>query len=184
MSAHGDWHARPPRASVPVRLRPWLTDAASLTARIRARCSELRVQVLHQSTGLPLADEARALGLPVGRRVWVREVLLLADGCPVVFGRSILPRGHARGAWHLFHGIGARPLGAALFADPAIRRGPLLSARLDRRDKRYHLAIAAAGLQGASAPPTLWARRSLFRLRERSLMVSEVFLPAIHDLPD
>lgn len=181
MSLPKHWRARPPRASVPPQLIPWLTDEGSLTARIRARCDRFAVRVLRQAPGIPHADEASLFGLRPGCMVWVREVLLVADGVPVVYARSILPRGHVRGAWHLFHGIGARPLGAALFADPGISREPLSCARLDRRDKRYHRALAGAGASaGQAAPPAaLWARRSMFRLRERALLVSEIFLPTI-----
>ena len=120
------------------------------------------------------------LGLDGTGCVWVREVLLLADEQPVVFARSLLPRDHASGTWRLFHGIGTRPLGAALFADPAIQRSPLCSTCLDRRDARYHVALHAAG--DSSQPARLWARRSLFRKTNRVLMVSEVFLPAIANL--
>lgn len=210
------WHRRPPRASVPAALIPWLTDPASLTARIRARCDCFAVRILRQRLGRPHADEAALLGLRAGELAWLREVLLVADGRPVVFARSILPRGDRHGAWNLFHGIGARPLGAALFSDPRITRQPLACTRLDRRDARYHLALAALGNRyravptrpltplpgrgeatgghageadaskadaGVAMPPSLWARRSVFRVHGRALLVSEVFLPAIAGLP-
>lgn len=186
------WLVHPPRASVPPRLRPWLTDSASLTARVRARCGVFSLVVLAQRLALPHADESSLLGLRRGEIAWVREVLLVADGVPVVFARSILPR-HARGgSWTLFHGIGARPLGAALFADPAIRRGPLACRRLDRRDARYHRILRATpagprddrhGALPDGLPGAVWARRSLFRLGRRVLLVSEMFLPTIFELP-
>jgi chorismate--pyruvate lyase len=186
------WRAAPPRATVAPALRPWLTDPASLTSRIRARCAQFSVQLLEQRLGRALNDEAALLGLRAGELVWVREVLLLADGRPVVFARTLLPRCNLRGTWNLFHGFGARSLGLALFADPAIRRTALVSTRLDRRDARYHRAQAAqrrsahplpaAALPG-TLPAELWARRSVFVLRGRALMVSEVFLPAILELP-
>jgi len=174
------WLARPPRATVDPQLRPWLIDHGSLTARIRARCRSLSVTVLRQCLALPHSDEASLLGLRRGELAWLREVLLVADGVPVVFARTVLPRRNLRGAWQLFHGIGARPLGAALFADPRIAREPLACIRLDVLDVRYRHARAA--LAPARLPPELWARRSLFRLRGRALLVSEVFLPTIREL--
>lgn len=179
------WSSTPPRATVPPVLIPWLTDPSSLTARIRRRCGRFGVEVLYQGLGQAVRDEAILLGLRAGERVWVREVLLIADGVPVVFARSLLPRRNVRGAWNLFHGFGARPLGAALFADPAIERAPLACTRLDARDARYHRARAALS---ARQPPVamereLWGRRSLFLRHGRALMVSEFFLPAIFELP-
>jgi len=175
------WLTRPPRATVPPALRPWLVDPQSLTARIRARCQRFAVEVLDQRLACPQADEAAALGLPVGERAWLREVLLHADGVPVVYARSLLARGRLGGASRLFHGIGTRPLGAALFSDPRIARQPLHCARLDRRDARYH-RLARLMRGHPRLPAALWARRSVFGLLGRSLLVSEIFLPAILDL--
>lgn len=176
-----DWLAHPPRATVRPRLRPWLLDPGSLTARIRARCDHFEVRVIRQAPMRPHPDEAELLGLRPGARAWLREVLLLADGVPVVYARSVLPRHHLRGAWRLFHGIGSRPLGAALFSDPRIVRQPLRCTRLDVRDARYHRVSHLLGGQ-PRLPASLWARRSLFRLRGRALLVSEVFLPTILNL--
>ena len=82
------WLTRPPRATVPATLRPWMVDPHSLTARIRARCSAFGAEVLEQRLACPQVDEAAALCLPVGERAWLREVLLHADGVPVVYARS------------------------------------------------------------------------------------------------
>ena len=179
------WLAHPPRAALPPALLPWLKDAGSLTARIRARCTRFEVRVLCQRLARVRRDEALLLGLRPGERAWVREVLLVADGRPVVFARSLLPPRNVRGAWNLFHGIGSRPLGQALFSDPAISRLPLACRRLDGRDARYHRAQAALirYAPAQSLPRTLWARRSVFLLRGSALMVSEAFLPEILELP-
>jgi len=173
------WMKRPLCTREMRALRPWLTDPASLTARIRARCSEFRVEVLAQRLAVPHRDEGRVLGLRRGERAWLREVLLFADGRAVVYARSVLPRHNLRGGWRLFAGIGQRPLGAALFADPRIARSPLRVRRLDQRDPRQRRAASVAGGQCARV---LWGRRSVFRLRGRALLVCEVFLPAIVDL--
>ena len=179
------WLAHPPRAALPPALLPWLKDAGSLTARIRARCTRFEVRVLCQRLARVRRDEALLLGLRPGERAWVREVLLVADGRPVVFARSLLPPRNVRGAWNLFHGMGSRPLGQALFSDPAISRLPLACRRLDGRDARYHRAQAALTryAPAQSLPRTLWARRSVFLLRGSALMVSEAFLPEILELP-
>ena len=129
-----------------------------------------------------MTDEQAMFRLKKGEYLRVREVLLLADGRPVVYARSVVTERDLRLAWRVFRGIGSRPLGAALFADPRIRRQPLLSAALKRGDARYHRALACAGLN--PQPLRLWARRSLFRLRGRDLLVTEVFLPAVLELAD
>lgn len=169
------WKARPALAGAPASLHPWLADPGSLTARIVARCITFQVRVLGERRTLPCPDERVLLGLPPGRHAWIREVLLLADGEPVVFAHSALAPRDLTGAWHMARAIGSRPLGAALFADPGIRRGALAAARLTAAHPLHRHAAAAVG----AALPTLWGRRSRFCRQGRPLLVTEVFLPGI-----
>ncbi len=169
------WKPRPALAGAPAYLHPWLSDPASLTARIVARCDRFQVRVLGEHRALPFGDERTLIGLPPGRHAWTREVLLLADGVPVVFAHSVLAPRDLIGAWHMAQAIGSRPLGAALFADPCIYRGPLTSARLAPHHPLHRHACRALG----EPLPTLWARRSRFCRLDRPLLVTEVFLPGI-----
>ncbi|MDP1605746.1 MAG: chorismate lyase [Rhodocyclaceae bacterium] len=169
------WKAHPALAGAPTVLHPWLIDSGSLTARIVARCNKFQVRVLGEQRARPFSDERQLIGLPAGRHAWVREVLLIADGIPVVFAHSVLAPRDLRGAWHMARAIGSRPLGAALFADPGILRGPLTAARLTTAHPLHRHACAALG----KMLPTLWARRSRFCRLDRPLLVTEVFLPGI-----
>jgi chorismate--pyruvate lyase len=173
------WKTHPALAGAPLALHPWLIDTGSLTARIVARCNEFEVRVLREVRAQPLLDERQLIGLPAKRHAWVREVLLVADGVPVVFAHSILAPRDLRGAWHMAQAIGTQPLGAALFADPGIARGPLFSACLSASHPLHRHAVAAL----AEPLPTLWGRRSRFSRRKRPLLVTEVFLPGIASLP-
>lgn len=175
------WRSHLLPALLPRGMDGWLRDTGSLTARIRSRCDGFAVRVLRQRLGKVLDDEALLLGSRHGDWAWVREVLLLADGVPVVYARSVMPQATVRAGSRLFSTIGSRPLGAALFANPRVQRGELACARLDVRDARHRAASAA--LAPRSLPRELWGRRSVFRLRGRALLVTEIFLPEILDLP-
>ena len=159
--------------------RPWLTYPGSLTRRIVARSRAFRVELVGQSWRFPNEDEYRALGRPSHRIAFVREVLLHADARPVVMAHSIAARRDLHGAWHAVAGLGTRPLAAVLFADRRVRREPFEYARVDAR---HPLWRRATRLLGVRSLPALWARRSLFRLRGRPLLVTEVFLPALGEL--
>ena len=173
------WKPRPALAGAPAYLHPWLSDPGSLTARIVARCQRFQVRVLGERRAPPFSDEHRLIGLPPGRHAWTREVLLLADGVPVVFAHSVLAPRDLVGAWHMARAIGSRPLGAALFADPKVRRFPLEYRQLDARHPLYRPAVAHL----AAAPQRLWMRRSQFALGGHPLLVTEVFLPAVQEYP-
>ncbi|MGB0128858.1 MAG: chorismate lyase [Rhodocyclaceae bacterium] len=173
------WLQRLPRPHGSDPYYHWLVHVGSLTARLRQCCDEFRVVVLRQRLELPSEDEQPGLSLRRGEVAWVREVLLLCGGRPVVFAHSVLPRRCVRGGWHLLAGLGARPLGAILFSDPRIRRLPFAFQKLDSRDPLYHRAEAAARDFGGAVPSELWARRSLFCRGGRPILVTEAFLPDI-----
>lgn len=159
--------------------RGWLTDHGSLTRRLRVCCAAFAVRRLSQGLAIPHRDECAPLGLRPRRLAMVREVLLLDGDTPLVFAHSVIPRTALRGPWSSLVGLGNRPLGEALFSDPRVRRQPLTCRRLDRRHPLYREALAH--LQ--QAPAELWARRSRFSLGRQSLLVTEVFLPAVLRLP-
>ena len=152
----------------------WLIDRGSLTERIRARCSAFRVEVVFQGPRRATRDERSLFGARA-RQTLVREVYLLCGDVPVVFAHSVVRRDDLRGAWRSLIGLGSRPLGAALFANPRVRRHALRFRELPARDELALRAIPAAPGRGAAR----WARRSLFTLRNSPILVTEVFLPGI-----
>lgn len=176
-----DWGreaARLPRA--PARYAAWLRDPSSLTQRVQAACSgRFHVAVLSQAWQAPSRSEARALHLRPGVRALVRQVCLMCDDTPWVYACTVIPRGTLTGAQRRLARLHTRPLGAVLFADPTMRRGRAEVARLMHGDCLF--AQAAAAL--SQPPAEIWARRSLFFLRDKPLLVTEAFLPAIPDAP-
>ena len=158
--------------------RPWLTYSGSLTWRIVERSRTFRVERLSQRMRYPNEDEYRALGRPSHRLALVREVVLHADGRPVVLAHSIASRADLFGVWRWLRGLGTRPLAAVLFSDPLVRRSPFEYARVDFR---HPLWKRASEVFRRDFPP-LHARRSLFRMHGRPLMVTEVFLPELVEL--
>lgn len=161
-------------------MRAWLLDRGSLTARIQARCRDFSVRLLAQGRVRVRREEAALVGARDREHVIGRDVLLKCGAVPVVYAHSVVRHRDLDGLWHAIAGMGTRPLGAALFADPRIRRGTLAFRRLHAAHPLYCAATKAVG---RTLPP-LWARRSLFLLRGAPLLVTEAFLPAIRDLPD
>jgi len=167
------WLRRPP--SVPAAYRAWLDDRGSLTRRIQQRCADFRVKVLSQRRARVQHDERLVSPRLRHRLAWVREVYLYCRRTPVVFARSVIEAEALHGAWRRLKRLGNQPLGAALFADPRIRRFPLRQKKLNRNHPLYRRACAGLRVR----PPQLWARRSLFTLRGAPILVTEVFLPGI-----
>lgn len=170
------WLAHP--HSLPRSLRSWLSDRGSLTQRLKSRCASFRVAPLGVGMARAHADEYVLLGMAPGSRAYVREVMLLCDGVPVVFAHSVLPPAGLRGGWSGIARLGSRSLGETLFSDHRIERQPLAY----RRVRRDHPLYRATARQQAVNARSLWARRSVFCLDSHPLLVTEVFLPAIYAL--
>lgn len=156
---------------VPREVRTWLRDRGSLTKRLQRTCPPggFATQVLFQGQGRPRSEEARLLGLRPGLRALVREVHLLCLDRICVYARSVIPYATLCGPRRRLACLGTKPLGAALFADPSLRRlaVEILALRPDTHGTRY---------QFRTSDP-VWGRRSLFLIGNRPLLVAEYFYP-------
>lgn len=170
------WNSPPPPPGNPYR--HWLTHSGSLTQRIVERCPNFWVVRAHQGPQQPAPNEAGLIGIRSKQMVLVRDVYLYCGDTPLVFAHSVVQLRDLKGAWHSLDKLGTKPLAAALFSDPRVKRFPLAFAAIDRRHPLYQRACAALG----AAPRRLWARRSLFKLHGRPILVTEVFLPTILEL--
>ncbi|MCJ8168182.1 chorismate--pyruvate lyase family protein [Atopomonas sediminilitoris] len=149
--------------------RDWLLDQGSLTRRLQALAAgEFRVEPLQEGWQSLRADEARALGVATGSQGWVREVLLRGREQPWVFARSVASHEALRGSGFDLAHLGSRSLGELLFTSPAFQRGAIELAH-----------YPSAWLPSAVRTEQLWARRSRFDRERLSLLVCEVFLPAL-----
>lgn len=163
----------PPQART---LHRWLGEQASLSRRLAAAVDGFHVRVLSERRALPRPDEK----IFFASRTWVRErdVLLCDRNEALIYAHTISPSSVRDAAWPLLRRLGNRPLGHLLFEDPKVWRSPLSFRRLDARHALHRRIEKALHCR----LPTLWARRSLFMLRGRMLLVTEVFLPSMKSL--
>lgn len=161
-----------PQLQPPPALRHWLLDRGSLTRRLQVHSDgQFAVQLLSQRWARPRLDEAQALGIPPQQYALVREVILQGRGQPWVYARSVLPLAALDGPLRFLRRLDNRPLGALLFRNPAIRRGPVIL-------QRWPQLLLPRTLQQPGQPP-LWGRYSIFHHGKHGILVSEVFLPGL-----
>ncbi|UTA47979.1 chorismate lyase [Simiduia sp. 21SJ11W-1] len=157
---------------LPKPLLPWLLDEGSLTARLIEHSQQrFAVDLLAQGWGEGYVGEYRLLNSPLRQKMLVREVILQGAGRPWVYARSLVPVTSLQGRLKALKQLDNRPLGALLFQDPGMQRGPIQVAEI---------RPAHGYLHASAAPQThtpLWGRRSVFYLDQQPLLVSEVFLP-------
>lgn len=155
-------YKRPLSYHIPRHWQAWLQDKGSLTSRlVHASDGHFRVRVVSNKWGIPSPSEAQALSLKPRQKAIIREVELLCHDQIWVCARSIIPHSTLTGSLRKFKDIGNKPLGALLFKHPNMTRGSLEIACL----KQTHSSISH------------WARRSVFYLDNKGILVTEVFMP-------
>ncbi len=159
-SSHSAW--LPPRIRPDISVRGWLLDQGSLTRRVidycRQRQGQFQVLKLHGHIGRAHSHENCRLRLPTRSWSYIREVILFCDQNAVIYARTVIPLASLKGKHRRLKFLKNRPLGAYLFAQRDMQRDPLEISILHHHGK------------------TLWARRSCFYLRQKPLLVYEVFL--------
>lgn len=160
-------YRRVPLQKCPYARRDWLLDRGSLTKRlISVSNGSFKVSVSRQRWGRPNLDERRLLKLPHGQYALIREVELICHGEVWVKARSIIPLATLTGAEKQLARLGERPLGEFLFKAKTMRRGPLQIA-----------AIRPCSAELTQEP--ISARRSVFYIHGKPILVSEFFLAPV-----
>ncbi len=170
--------------NLPNTLTDWLLDSESLTQRIKDHCQVNRlghfnVKVLQQSHHILSSEafcyeELNKLDLTTDSAL-IREVMLYCGNLPVVFARTVIPESTLTGSERQLANLGNKPLGEFLFAQAELQRDGMDFAYLLPGQALFQTAIA----QLDHKPESLWARRSVFRLGDKPLLVTEVFLPEL-----
>lgn len=170
----------PQKRGIPQQLWRWLTDTGSLTQLLEQHSQQgFSVKVLSSGWQSPTLAEALRLRCSPQQNVFCREVLLLDGQTPRIFARTVVPIASYPTLKQRLTALGNASLGALLFSDPTLVRGPLEVSCLTRGD----VLLEHAQLATANRFDHLWARRSCFKLKRHTLLVSEVFLPGDQDCP-
>ncbi len=142
--------------------RAWLLDKGSLTQNLKdVSPGNFSVSVTYTGFGRPSLSEAKALNIASRQQVYIREVALCIKGKPVVLARSVIPRSTLTAGERQLLFLKNKPLGEFLFSHKNMRREPI--------------QVKSGKVNGTS----VWARRSVFKLNEKPLLVSEYFLSSL-----
>lgn len=161
------------RHQLPKTVQSWTYESGSLTRRLRAIYgNSVAVNVLFQEWRVPFLSERRLLKLPEQRLCLVREVLLHADGKPLILARTIIPTATIKIASSLAH-LGTRPLGEVIFSYPKLER-VAMDVALVKPSIWIPDVLTVANIQ-----QPIWGRRTVYAIKHRQMLVSEFFLPEI-----
>jgi chorismate--pyruvate lyase len=169
-----------PRTDLPsAELMEWLLDPGSFIQRLKQyHIAEPQVHVLLQEWESLPTDERALLAVPESESGLVREVLIDSEEGQWMFARTVFPAATLTGKERMLAQLKNRSLGSVLFQDPTVKRGDFEIAVI-RPDSAWYQKIMSAAKVSSDI---LWARRSLFYIQNKSLLLAEVFLPAIQTL--
>jgi chorismate--pyruvate lyase len=175
MNTLADWQPIQKRL-VPAELIPWITERGSLTRRLKhSNQYPFSVQLLGNSWSTPLEDECSILEIPSAELVYQREVKLMDGEQANVYARTVVPRATFIAMQSRFDNLGNTSLGELLFTEPSVERGEIEVACLKPGQCLYEMALN----DEPQRPDELWARRSIFYLSGKKLLVNEIFLPTL-----
>ncbi|MDD2724433.1 MAG: chorismate lyase [Methylovulum sp.] len=159
------------RHQLPTAVQSWTYETGSLTQRLRRTYGNaVKVSVLWQQWQTPFLSEQHRLQIPTHIHALVREVLLHADGKPLILARTVIPADTITFAHSNLAKLGTRPLGEVIFAYPKLAR-----LQLDVCQTQPYAWIADTR-ELAQIDRPVWGRRTVYGLQHQHLLVSEFFL--------
>lgn len=161
-------------SNVPATLGPWLLDSHSFMERLKQfGVQDARIEVLNQCWQLPTREDCQRLQLNPKRYVLVREVLIRSEKINWMVARAVFPQQTVTGSLRQLIYLKNRALGSVLFKDPSLVRSDFEIAYFSKENMLHH-SIMKRGL----LPTESWARRSIFNLRNKKILLTEYFFPA------
>ncbi len=161
--------------TLPESLAEWIYYPGSFMLRLKQHGILASVQLLRQQWSLPTGDEGEVLDLPRRSYVLVREVLISSDHQDWMYARTVFPAKTLTGKEKQLAHLKNRSLGSILFKEPRLHRSEFSIFSLDQ----YHAMYQHLLKQVVFEAERVWARRSLFTIKRKSLLLTEVFLSAL-----
>ncbi|GAB4255398.1 MAG: chorismate lyase [Methylomicrobium sp.] len=162
------------RHAVLLSVQSWLFEPGSITQRLRSYYGDaVQVQVLQNDRLVPFLSERRLLRLGEARYALTREVMIHADGLPLILARTLIPDKTVKAARRNLAHLGSRPLGEVIFSYPKLERQEMEFACIEPE------IWTPFAIDQARIDSRIWGRRTVYLIRRRPLLVNEFFLPTI-----
>ena len=166
------WLSQIPAELNSEKIESWLYDMKSLTQKLEDNSQKFHVKIRQQVTIKPLNNTHYYFNNE--SKLLIREVFLYCDDIAVVFAQTEIPFSTLTEEQTYLAEIGEQSLGKHLFQDASMKRGEIEVAKFNKNSAAHQLSAQIK--QPCEFP--LWARRSIFQLNNKPLLVSELFLPA------
>jgi len=168
------WKKKHPglKQALPADVHSWVYEQGSLTRRLRKVYGQsFTVEILFHRWKPAFIGECDLLKLPHQQYNLIREVLLHADGKPLILARTVLPEHTIKIAKRNLSHLGTRPLGEVIFSYPKLERLDLNISCIQYAQWRQELT------NKVNVEQQVWGRRTVYAIQRQKMLVSEFFLP-------
>lgn len=166
------------RHTLPENVQSWVYEPGSLTQRLRDYYGDaVGVNVLLQQWNTPFLSERKLLKLHENKYSLIREVLLHADGKPLILARTVIPPKTVNVAKSNLAHLGSRPLGEVIFSYPKLERIEMDVTVINSTPSEQRPVWTQSAIDKANIDQPMWGRRTVYAIAQRQMLVSEFFLP-------
>lgn len=166
------------RHTLPGNVQSWVYEPGSLTQRLRNYYGDaVGVNVLLQQWNTPFLTERKLLKLHESKYSLIREVLLHADGKPLILARTVISPKTVKVAKSNLAHLGSRPLGEVIFSYPKLERIEMDVTLINSSPVEQRPVWTQSAVDKASIDQPMWGRRTVYEIAQRQMLVSEFFLP-------
>ena len=151
-------------------LRLWLTNRSSLSKRVKNIARFQVIQIRPAIINFLKIEKDKFRNFRKGQ-LYLREVMLYADGLPIMYARTVTPKINLRGFWNGIKRLQDNPLSDIIFEQKVIKRSPFIYSRFSKNDD-ISKSVRNSGHNDFNI---LVSRQSMFNYNNKSVLLTEVF---------
>ena len=156
-------------------LSKFLFEDGSLSRLIQDKFEgTFHIDLINESWITPMPYEKKVLSLRDNEISFIRESYLNCNNKKLVYARTVIPRQTLKKKNQNLTRLGQKPLGEILFSSDKIIRSNINYARIPLSSELHSRAKGNYNISSS-----LYSRQSIFYIKNKPLLVFEVFLPDI-----
>ena len=161
-----------------IHMNHWIKNKSSLTDRIK-KIANLKIKLVtnnYKNKNL-LLSEKNFFPLHKAENIYLREVIIFANGVPIMYARTVLPRKYLRGYWNDIKKLNTNSLSRIVYENPSIKRSNFsyLAPSLNNKILKKNNLLKIDGKN------LVIGRQSYFEYKRKNILLTEYFFEAINN---
>ncbi|MDA1338786.1 MAG: chorismate lyase [Methylophilales bacterium] len=158
-------------------LRFWLANKKSLSKRVK-NIARFEIVQVRPTIKKFLRIEVGKFKNFKSTRLYLREVMIYADGQPIMYARTVTPKINLRGFWGRMKRLKDNPLSDIVFEQKVIKRSSF-AYRIYSKNDNLSKSVRRIGHDDSNI---LVSRQSVFDYNKKEALLTEVFFKSFEKL--